>query len=276
MPYQLEVKLSLVRLFFNPADGWRVTVDVDPMELGKGGQQSAAKRRRAARAHAEPKRLGVSMGRHDVWGPVDVVADHPEEGTRLIEVEGSSRRQPDQALYSAIGQLVLMMQAVGGSVRYGLAVPDERRWRHQLGEIPLGFRKLVNLELYALRESAGTRWLAHEQVHLREVATRLSRRADAERVLQHATHTQHADPRVPPTVSSLPGLGAGRDLRATSGPPRTPRYDAPGGRCGRNDVSRWYQSAYGQCGATCTGRLQTYMTPLRACTDLMSIRMTPM
>lgn len=43
-------------------------------------------------------------------------------------------------------------------------MPDERSWRKQLRKVPLGFRKLVNLDLYAMRENTGTMWQAHEEV----------------------------------------------------------------------------------------------------------------
>jgi len=63
--YQLEVKFNLVQLAFNPANGWRVTVHVDPMERARGGSHPADK---AERAHAALKRLellGARLGTHD-------------------------------------------------------------------------------------------------------------------------------------------------------------------------------------------------------------------
>lgn len=50
--YQLEVKRHLVEYQFSPADGWEVTVDVDAMERGRGGQDPPDKPDRAGRAEA--------------------------------------------------------------------------------------------------------------------------------------------------------------------------------------------------------------------------------
>ncbi|HUV04762.1 MAG TPA: hypothetical protein VMX94_06610 [Armatimonadota bacterium] len=41
--YQLEVKAKLVRHLFNSSGGWEVSVDVDAMELAKGGQHPQGK-----------------------------------------------------------------------------------------------------------------------------------------------------------------------------------------------------------------------------------------
>ena len=48
--YQLEVKQYLVELMFNPSDGWKVTVDIDAMELAKGLQQKDGKKQRVVDA----------------------------------------------------------------------------------------------------------------------------------------------------------------------------------------------------------------------------------
>ena len=42
--YQVEVKRCLIQLQFAPSDGWAVTVDLDPMERGKGKQNVDEKR----------------------------------------------------------------------------------------------------------------------------------------------------------------------------------------------------------------------------------------
>ena len=52
-----------------------------------------------------------------------------------MEVEGESKRQKEQALYSALGQIVLQMKA-HCDIRYGLAVPDTPAWERQMGKIP--------------------------------------------------------------------------------------------------------------------------------------------
>ena len=101
--YQLEVKLNLVQLAFNPANGWRVTVHVDPMERARGGSHPADKAERADAALKRLEVLGAQIGSHDLYGSVDVLADHPDHGLRLIEVEGDSRRPREQAIYSGLG-----------------------------------------------------------------------------------------------------------------------------------------------------------------------------
>ncbi len=42
--YQVEVKRYLIEHRFHPENGWNVTVDLDPMEMGKGGQNPPEKR----------------------------------------------------------------------------------------------------------------------------------------------------------------------------------------------------------------------------------------
>ncbi len=76
--YQLEVKLGLARFPFQASAGWRLTMHVDPMERGVGGRHPRGKVRRANEALRELRRLGVIIGSHDLFGPVDVVAQHPE------------------------------------------------------------------------------------------------------------------------------------------------------------------------------------------------------
>src|SRR2546422_2499013 len=99
--YQLEVKLGLARFPFQKAAGWRITMHIDPMEGGRGGKHSRGKVRRANEAMRQLRSRGVVIGMHKLFGPVDVVAEHPEKGTRLVEVEGESARQREQALYSS-------------------------------------------------------------------------------------------------------------------------------------------------------------------------------
>src|SRR5204863_9115281 len=97
--YQLEVKLGLARFPFQASAGWRLTMHVDPMERGVGGRQPRGKAKRANAALRELRRLGVAIGTHQMFGPVDVVADHSSEPTHLVEVEGESVRKREQALY---------------------------------------------------------------------------------------------------------------------------------------------------------------------------------
>ena len=151
--YQLEVKLALVRLSFPPASGWRVHVDVDSMERAKGGQHKPDKGERAAAAAAELVRIGAQLSPDPRFGRVDVVAEHDEHGLRLLEVEGESSRQPEQAMYSALGQLLLSMKLEGRQIRYGLAVPDTPSWVRQLRKIPPEVTKRLLVDLYLVAEN---------------------------------------------------------------------------------------------------------------------------
>ena len=80
--YQLEVKLGLAKFPFQASAGWRLTMHLDPMEKGVGGGHSRGKVKRANEALLELRRLGVVIGTHKLFGPVDVVAEHPREGSR--------------------------------------------------------------------------------------------------------------------------------------------------------------------------------------------------
>ncbi len=147
--YQLEVKHTLAQLCFNPANGWRVTVDVGSMERARGGKRAPEKAARAEAALAALEALGVTIGRHPTFNPVDMVAEHEDHGLRLLEVAGQSRR-PEQAVYSSLGQLLMSMKLRGPSVRYGLAVPHGPRWTHQLRKLPPDVTKLLCLDLYSV------------------------------------------------------------------------------------------------------------------------------
>jgi len=146
--YQVEVKLSLVRLAFPPASGWEVNVHLDGMELARGGNHPSGKVERAAAAEQALRDLGARLGIDDRYGRSDIVATHPKEGLHLIEVEGDSSRQPEQAMYSCLGQLLLTMQVWGGHVHYGIAVPGAAKWRLQLAKIPTEVRKRLSIDLY--------------------------------------------------------------------------------------------------------------------------------
>ena len=125
--YQLEVKRYLVEHQFPRSDGWEVTVDVDAMERAKGGRHLPDKQERARRAEAWLVSEGVRIGAHPEFGRADLVARKPGAATVVVEVEGDSSRQKEQALYSALGQAVLLMKATG-EIRYGIAVPDTPAW----------------------------------------------------------------------------------------------------------------------------------------------------
>lgn len=141
--YQLEVKRWLVEQRFPPQDGWAVTVDVDAMERGNGGMHPADKAGRTAEAERRLVQLGVTIGSHPKYKRADIVAVHPNKGLWLVEVEGQSSRQKEQAMYSALGQLTLLSSGTGEHLL--LAVPDELVWRTQLKKIPAYPRVALSL-----------------------------------------------------------------------------------------------------------------------------------
>lgn len=141
--YQLEVKHWLVEYRFPPSEGWRVQVDIDPMERARGGQHKPDKVARVKAAEDALVMLGAFVGPHPTHGRADIVAEHPKHGTYIIEVEGSSSRQKEQALYSALGQLVLQMH--GGKYHFLLAVPDDSSWEKQLRKIPSHVKATLGL-----------------------------------------------------------------------------------------------------------------------------------
>ncbi len=148
--YQLEVKRYLVEYRFNPANGWTVSVDVDAMELGHGGKHPADKKDRAHDAKAWLERAGAKIGPHPRFGRTDVVAEHSENGIFLIEVEGDTSKQKEQAMYSALGQAVIQM--ADGLIHYGLAVPDAPEWERQLKKIPERIKRALNLSVWLVSE----------------------------------------------------------------------------------------------------------------------------
>lgn len=89
--------------------------------------------------------LGAKIGKHPKFGRADVVAEHHEHGLWLVEVEGQSARQKEQAMYSALGQLVLQMK--GDPFHCAIAVPHEPTWERQLAKVPGHARQLLGLSL---------------------------------------------------------------------------------------------------------------------------------
>lgn len=157
--YQLEIKAKLAASMFPRSAGWSVTMDVDAMERAHGGSHSLGKRERVRAAEARVKELGVTLGAHPKFGRADVVAEHPTHGTVVVEVEGESSRQREQAMYSALGQLVLLMHDLEDSTSYAIAVPDSPDWERQLAKVPSAVAQKLRLRLYLVSES-GTREVA--------------------------------------------------------------------------------------------------------------------
>ena len=141
--YQLEIKRWLVANRFPPSEGWIVRVDIDAMERAKGPQHKTGKAERAKIAEDALVDMGVTIGAHPEFGRADIVAEHPEKGLFIIEVEGSSSRQKEQAMYSALGQLVLQM--CGHNHHFVLALPDDQDWERQVKKISPHARKLLRL-----------------------------------------------------------------------------------------------------------------------------------
>ena len=148
--YQLEVKRWLVAYRFPPSAGWQVRADIDAMERAKGGQHKPDKAERARVAEAALVDMGVTIDSHAEFGRADIVAEHATNGCYIVEVEGNSSRQKEQALYSALGQLVLQMHGKGH--QYVLAVPDEVAWENQLRKIPSYARTKLNLSCMMVSE----------------------------------------------------------------------------------------------------------------------------
>jgi len=141
--FQIEVKRWLVNYRFPPSDGWKVTVDIDSMELANGGTHTEGKADKAREAKVALVELGAKIGKHHKFGRADVVAEHHEHGLWLVEVEGQSARQKEQAMYSALGQLVLQMK--GDQFHAAVAVPSEPSWEKQVAKVPPHARHLLGL-----------------------------------------------------------------------------------------------------------------------------------
>lgn len=148
--YQLEVKRWLIAHRFHPNAGWKVYVDVDATERAKGGQHKPDKAKRARAAEDALVSMGATIGAHAEFGRADIVAEHPKDGLFIVEVEGASSRQKEQAVYSALGQLVLQMH--GRKHGFVLAVPDEASWEKQLRKIPPHARETLGLSCVLVSE----------------------------------------------------------------------------------------------------------------------------
>ena len=145
--YQLEVKRWLVAYRFPVSDGWDVTVDIDSMERGAAGQHPPDKPVLAGECETWLRGQGVKIDAHPLYGRADLVATRKGHGTFVVEVEGDSSRQKEQAMYSALGQIVLSMGDPSPQITYGLAVPDDAQWEAQLKKIPDRIRTLLALHL---------------------------------------------------------------------------------------------------------------------------------
>ena len=145
------MKRWLIAHRFLPSDGWKGRVDIDAMERANGGQHTLDKKARAKTAEDVLVTLGAFIGSNFEHGRADIVAEHPKHGSYIVEVEGSSSRQKEQAVYSALGQLVMQMK--GGEYFYLLAVPDDELWEKQLRKIPSHIKATLGLSCLLVSES---------------------------------------------------------------------------------------------------------------------------
>src|SRR5579885_1786637 len=150
--YQLEVKRLLVFHRFPVADGWDVTIDIDAMERGEHRHHPPDKKAIAAQCEAWMRQQGVRIVPHPLFGRADLVAHKEGVGTFVIEVEGDSARQKEQAMYSGLGQIVLSMRDPSPDITYGLAVPDSEKWETQLRKVPARIQELLKLQLLLVSE----------------------------------------------------------------------------------------------------------------------------
>jgi hypothetical protein len=150
--YQLEVKRWLVFYKFPVQAGWDVTIDIDPMERGEKGEHPPDKQSVAADCEAWLRGQGVKIVAHPLYGRADLVARKKDVGSFLVEVEGDSSRQKEQAMYSALGQLVVSMHDPSPDMTYALAMPDSEKWAAQLGKVPSKVRELLRLKLWLVSE----------------------------------------------------------------------------------------------------------------------------
>jgi hypothetical protein len=151
--YQLQVKRWLVFHKFPVADGWDVTIDIDSMERGEKGQHPPDKRQIAAECETWLRTQSVKIVAHPLYGRADLVAAKEGVGTLVVEIEGDSSRQKEQAMYSALGQVVLSMGDPSTQITYALAVPDSEQWERQLKKVPNRIRELLRLQLWLVSET---------------------------------------------------------------------------------------------------------------------------
>lgn len=151
--YQLQVKRWLVFHKFPVADGWDVTIDIDSMERGEKGQHPPDKRQIAAECETWLRTQGVKIVAHPLYKRADLVAAKEGVGTLVVEIEGDSSRQKEQAMYSALGQVVLSMGDPSTQITYALAVPDSEQWERQLKKVHNRIRELLRLQLWLVSET---------------------------------------------------------------------------------------------------------------------------
>jgi hypothetical protein len=151
--FQIEVKRWLVAYEFPPSSGWKVTVDIDAMERANGGIHPVGKKEIAIECEKALRDAGASIVAHPVHGRADLVAEQSGRPTYVVEVEGDSSRQREQAMYSALGQLLLSMGGSEQSIRFALAVPDSGDWIRQVQKIPRTVMSRLEMEVLLVSAS---------------------------------------------------------------------------------------------------------------------------
>jgi hypothetical protein len=127
---------------------------------GARREGAAPSRQKAIAAECEAwlRAQGVKIVAHQLYGRADLVALKEGAGTFVVEVEGDSSRQKEQAMYSALGQVVLSLGDPSPQITYGLAFPDSEQWVRQINKVPVRIRELLRLQLWLVSE-AGVRSL---------------------------------------------------------------------------------------------------------------------
>jgi hypothetical protein len=149
---KVEAKAAVVSGVFPKAAGWRLTVNIDSSERSQGEgppEQGEA----AVLAEAQLRHLGATIGPHPRFGAKDIVAEHDVLGTLVIKVLGDSGRPDSESLYSAIGQLILLMDGSDSSVSFVIAAPNSEKWIRQLRKIPGAVRDKINLKIWLVGTS---------------------------------------------------------------------------------------------------------------------------
>ena len=157
--HQIQVKQFLIAKKFPPTEGWSVSVHLDGMELGRGFQNPVGKRSVAEKCRRWFERNGVRTGPNREYNNLDIVAVHKSAGTHLIEVEGDTRRQPEQAIYCALGQLICKTPEDGSNSILGIAVPNSPKWEELLQRIPRSVRDRLKLKAYLVDDNGNVRQL---------------------------------------------------------------------------------------------------------------------
>jgi hypothetical protein len=95
----------------------------------------------------------VKIVAHPLYGRADLVAAKEGVGTLVVEIEGDSSRQKEQAMYSALGQVILSMGDPSPQITYALAVPDSEQWERQLKKVPNQIRELLRIKRWLVSQT---------------------------------------------------------------------------------------------------------------------------